>query len=100
MALSSSRILESAVVTITATAQTLEDMGLDAGNIAQADIAMITVEDPCRFTLNGDAPTDTVGHYLDAQVDREFPGVSLIKYMKIIRIGGSNIAGYITLAKL
>ena len=100
MALSSSRILEAKAVTITSTAKTLEDLGLNADNIKAADIAMITVESPCRFTLDGVAPTASVGHYLEGQVDREFPGISIIKYMKIIRIGGSDIVGYITLAKI
>ena len=100
MALSSSRLLASGAITITSTAQTLEDMGINADDIDLADIVMITVESPCRFTLNGDDPTASVGHYLDGQVDREFPGKSLVKYIKIIRIGGSDIAGYITLARI
>lgn len=100
MAVSSSRILEGKAVTITSTAQTLEDLGLDPDNIKASDIAMITVESPCRFTLDGNAPTSSVGHYLEGQVDREFPGISIIKYMKLIRIGGSDIVGYITLAKV
>ena len=101
MTIVSVRILEEKSITITSTAQTLETLGLNATNIKNADIVMITVEADCRFTLGGTIdPTASIGHYLAAQLDREFPGNIPIKNMKLIRVGGSDVAGFITLAKL
>lgn len=101
MALVSSRLLETKAITVTATAQTLEDLGLDPDNIAAADIAMITVNSACYFILGGSVdPTSSSGHYLAGLVDREFPGNALVRSMKLIRIGGSNITGFVTLAKI
>ena len=101
MALTSSRILETKAITVTATAQTLEDLGLDTDNIAAADIAMITVNSACYFILGGSIdPTSSSGHYLSPLIDREFPGNGIVRSLKLIRIGGSDITGFVTLAKI
>lgn len=101
MALASSIILAQQNILITNTASTLEDLGVDPDLIKTADILMITVESPCRFTFGaGVSPTSGVGHYLSEQVDREFSGNTAIRYIEFIRIGGSDIAGFITLARI
>lgn len=101
MALISALVLETKAISVTNTPKTLEELGLTSANLLQADIAMITVESACRLTLGGDTViTDQIGHYLAPQLDREFPGGNVVRLLKIVRIGGSDIAGFVTLAKM
>ncbi len=101
MTMVSASVIQTKAVSITDTAQTLVQLGFTQAEVDAADIAMITVESACRFTIGGAvAVSATVGHYLTAQIDREFPGRAIIGGLKLIRIGGSNIVGFVTLARM
>lgn len=100
MALVGQRVISEAAVSITNTAKTLEDLGLDPDDIALADTITITVEAAARYTYGNGTPTASVGHYLVAQVPRDIRAASAVRYMKFIRVGGSDVAGYVTLSRI
>jgi hypothetical protein len=100
MPIVSMSVVKSVAGTITDTAKTLAVYGFTAAEIAQADMALITVEADVRYRLDGTAPTASVGHIIKAQVDTEVRGYALLDALQLIRVGGSNVTAFITLGKL
>ena len=100
MALVGSRVILESAILITNTAKTLADLGLDPALIATADTVNITVEAAARYTYGTIVPTAAIGHYLVAQTPKDIRAVSALRYMKFIRVGGSDVVGFVTLSKL
>lgn len=94
-------VVSERAVSITATAQTLVDMGFTSDEVNDADIALITCEAAARYKLlSTTAPTASEGHYIGVQVQEEIHGKIILSTAKFIRVGGANVVGWITLARL
>jgi hypothetical protein len=100
MALVGARVIDERAVTITNTAETLEDLGFDPDDIAIADTITITVEAAARYSYGTSAPTTGAGHYIVAQVPQTIRAASFTRYMKFIRVGGSDVSGFVTLSRI
>jgi len=96
-----SEVLKMKSATIGATATALSDAGWAwaADDLARATRALVSSTQPVMFTLDGSAPTATVGHPIGAGGTTELTDGREIRAVQLIRSTGVDAVVTVTLLK-
>lgn len=73
-------------------ASALTDLGFTTTEISTGHRLILTAgANPVRFTLSGDLPTSTVGHYMGANENVELAARQDITNLSMIGVGGASV---------
>lgn len=80
--------------TVSSVVQALTDLGFTAGQVREANYALLTVSGGAlRYRFDGGNPTTSVGHRIPDGEEREFPLPNLIYNLKMIAEGADVVVG-------
>lgn len=74
------------------TALSMQDLGFTLAELNQARQALVTAgANPIRYTVNGQPPTSTVGHYLAANGNLTIDSRGDCFNLQLLALGGNSI---------